>query len=81
MVLVITLGDDPLTAAVVRPSDSFRPLLARPSAVGRDAPEIFALEAAPTTWFVGRDGVVRHRVVRAVLSSSEVSRGLAIASR
>jgi len=81
VLLVITLGDDPLSAAVGRPSDSFLPLLARPSAIGRETPEIFALGALPTTWFVGPDGVVRHRVVRGVLSSDDVLRGLAAAAR
>jgi hypothetical protein len=79
--LVITLGDDPLTAAVVRPSASFRPLLARPTAVGRDGPEILALGTVPTTWFVGADGALRHRVVGAVLSREDLVRGMAAASR
>jgi hypothetical protein len=84
VVLVITLAEDPLRAAVVRPSDSWRPLLAFSDAVelvGGTGPEIFRLQSVPVTWFLGTDGAVRQRVSGRAMRRDEVAEAIRAASR
>lgn len=84
VVLVITLAEDPLRAAVVRPSDSWRPLVALSDAVelvGGSGPEIFRLQSVPVTWFLGTDGTVRQRASGRAMTRDEVAEAIRAASR
>lgn len=84
VVLLITLAEDPARAAVVRPSESWRPLLAFADVVelvGGTGPEIFRLQSVPVTWFLSSDGVIRQRVVAKAMSRDEIAEAIRTASR
>jgi hypothetical protein len=78
VVLVVTLTNDPSAATSFRTSASWRSLFAA-TGLGDDAPEIFRLSAAPTTWFVGPDGTVRQRYSNTALTREQVLQGIAAA--
>lgn len=84
VVLLITLAEDPARAAVVRPSESWRPLLAFADVVelvGGTGPEIFRLQSVPVTWFLSADGVIRQRVVGKAMTRDELAEAIRTASR
>lgn len=84
VVLLITLAEDPVRAAVVRPSESWRPLLAFSDVVelvGGTGPEIFRLQSVPVTWFLSSDGVIRQRVTGRAMTRDEVADAIRTASR
>lgn len=82
VVVVITLAEDPARAAVVRPSDTWRPLVAFSDAVdlaGTNGPEILQYRATPTTWFIDPSGTVRRRVSGRAMTRDEVAEAIAAA--
>jgi len=84
VVLLITLAEDPARAAVVRPSESWRPLLAFADVVelvGGTGPEIFRLQSVPVTWFLSSDGVIRQRVTGKAMTRDEIADAIRTASR
>lgn len=84
VVLLITLAEDPVRAAIVRPSEVWRPLLAFSDVVelvGGTGPEIFRLQSVPVTWFLSSDGVIRQRVVGRAMTRDEIAEAIRTASR
>lgn len=84
VVLLITLAEDPARAAVVRPSEAWRPMLAFADVVelvGGTGPEIFRLQSVPVTWFLSSEGVIRQRVVGRAMTRDEVAEAIRTASR
>ena len=78
-IVVITLAEDPERAAVVRPGDTWIPLVAYSDAVdlaGSSGPEILQLRAVPTTLFIDPSGKVVRSVSGSAMTSAEVAQAI-----